>query len=213
MLGREMSRTLDHEKQKYDFIHSQSPEYSIKTFRYNLFDIKSEHFTEFGKLFVEKLLKAEKILDVGCGKGGFIKFFMERYDIPIEKFYGIDISEVAIQEFADNQNFKAASITDIPFDTGEFDVVLHFDGMEHIDPEWQDKALSELCRVSNKHLFLTIDMNKTVEDGRSLQQFNDPVHINLRPHKEWVNILKEYTPNIRSFVRNYTAMFYLEVGV
>lgn len=102
------------------------------------------------KYCLEDLKKVRgRILDVGCGAGGFakaIKFY--RNDLEV---YGIDISKKAILKAQKNPEgviFKEGSIYKLPFKDGFFDAVSIEDVLEHLeDPE---KGIIEIARVLKK---------------------------------------------------------------
>ncbi|HKQ60804.1 MAG TPA: class I SAM-dependent methyltransferase [Candidatus Polarisedimenticolaceae bacterium] len=66
--------------------------------------------------------------------------------LPIEGTHFVDISEPALARLRGRAAGVALrSITDLPFDDGQFDLVCAFDIVEHVDDE--HRAFSELARV------------------------------------------------------------------
>ena len=84
------------------------------------------------------------VLDVGCGKGAFSRRLMSAG----AKVSGIDITDEFVEVAARNvpaAEFKAASATDIPFESGSFDLVFCFEVLEHVPDT--EKAIAEMVRV------------------------------------------------------------------
>lgn len=98
------------------------------------------------QLFIRKLLKHGKLLDVGCGCGPFIQQG-DPGDI-----YGIDFSRFAVTHPLRGAEGKMiyGEVTDIPFKDNFFHIVTAFNMLEHIDPRTVDTCLDELFRVSSK---------------------------------------------------------------
>jgi ubiquinone/menaquinone biosynthesis C-methylase UbiE len=99
-----------------------------------------------------KIDATKRILDVGCGAGHTACLIAEQYGAHV---YGIDISEVMIAKaneragrmgLTDRVEFRTADAYQLPFDDGQFDVVL----IESVlTPLPGDKllALQEMTRV------------------------------------------------------------------
>ncbi len=77
------------------------------------------------------------VLDVGCGKGKFIRYFKERY--PHWTVTGIDPG------FSDGGSIRAGSVYSLPVSDNHADLVLLIEVMQHIGD--MGKAMSELSRV------------------------------------------------------------------
>jgi len=97
----------------------------------------------------------ESILDVGCGEG----FLMDSYRkaLPSARIVGVDIDAVAIEQ-AEQRNpgveFQLGSVLDLRFHDNVFDLIVCSEVLEHVpDPH---AALNELCRVSSKHVILSV---------------------------------------------------------
>lgn len=102
-----------------------------------------------------------KILDAGCGDGGFTEYCEEDNRLSQRSWlemhggpdaYGFDVNEERIEEakqlIKNGTKFMVASIKDIPFPNDYFDIV-HENGIfHHIDD--YDKAIEEINRVT-KH--------------------------------------------------------------
>lgn len=85
-----------------------------------------------------------KILDIGCGKGRYLKNLIE--DLPDSQCYGVDISKNVIAEKT-NQNivWEEGSLTHIPFRDNNFAMAYTCEALEHaVDIK---SAIREMARV------------------------------------------------------------------
>lgn len=97
--------------------------------------------------FVESLPIKAKILDVACGEGVLVEEFRQKgWDIE-----GIDLNYQS--EFV-----RRGDVCDLPYNNGEFDIVLFLDAFEHIEFKDQPMALSEINRVLNKSGYLVMSV-------------------------------------------------------
>ncbi len=102
---------------------------------------------EFVRDFLAKIPVDTRILDIGCGEGILVEEFRGRgYDI-----IGMDLNY-------SSEYVKKGDITAMPFDDGEFNLVLCLDIIEHLNFHEQEKAVAEVKRILKKDgkLLLTI---------------------------------------------------------
>lgn len=111
----------------------------------------------FHRLIVAKIaeLQPERFLDAGCGEGFVAEILLEQ--MPGLELTGFDFNPEAVAA-AQARNpagtFVTASIFDIPWPAGSFDVVGCFEVLEHqVDPR---SALRELARVTNRAAVLSV---------------------------------------------------------
>lgn len=96
-----------------------------------------------------------KLLDAGCGTGGFIDEFKQGFEC-----YGVDISEEAIK-FCKKRNLAnilQASVDKIPFADNVFNVVTTIDVIYHLLVEDESTALRELYRVLHEDGILILNL-------------------------------------------------------
>ena len=122
-----------------------------------------------------KALKPESVLDVGCAYGFLVKSLNDA-GIPAK---GVDVSTFAYKMRA-TDDMQVASVLDLPFEDGEFDLVVTIELLEHIREEDTNQALSELARVSRRGVHWIA--YKEVDD---LFQTKDVTHINIKPYVWW----------------------------
>lgn len=97
------------------------------------------------KEIVVDLPSDAKILDIGCGKGRYIKNLCKDY--PDKIFFAVDLSEKVLDYFSiDNVEKKRGNLTNIPYKDNYFDMVYSCEALEHaVDIE---SAIREMCRVT-----------------------------------------------------------------
>lgn len=107
---------------------------------------------------VERTDEQCKILDIGCGKGRYLKNLVLEY--PEKKYFAVDLSLSVMKFFnIDGVEKKQGNLTDIPFPDNYFDVVYTCEALEHaVDIE---SAVRELCRVvKSGGTIAIVDKNK-----------------------------------------------------
>ena len=76
--------------------------------------------------------------------------------------YGIELSKAVLESECPDMLQKGfvepGILTNLPFEDNSFDLVFSADVLEHIHPEEADRVVSELVRVSRRHLFLSISL-------------------------------------------------------
>lgn len=96
----------------------------------------------------------ERLLDVGCGSGGFL-LACKQAGLSVT---GLEPSEVMFRMARDRAASKAhlfkGRAEDLPFEDNEFDVVSFITSLEFIDDP--ELALAEAVRVSRNRLFLGV---------------------------------------------------------
>jgi ubiquinone/menaquinone biosynthesis C-methylase UbiE len=112
----------------------------------------------FKHLYRERLIrclsecrKGKRILEVGFGSGLTFPNLKEMYPFifGLEKNDPQIISKIEKQFSQKNISvyLTSGNLLNLPYDDGEFDTVLAISVLEHLYPEQQDRAFSELFRV------------------------------------------------------------------
>jgi len=120
------------------------------------------------------------VLDIGVGAGQFVNSLA--VSGRFERVCGIDITKHSNYErFTDSYELKTQNVADMPFDDGEFDVVVCMEVLEHLESETLVKALSEIRRVCRKQLLVTVPFNERVLPKYHCMRFTDEDVAHLFP--------------------------------
>ena len=116
-------------------------------------EIWYEHIHRYA--FAAPLVKGKNVLDAACGEG----YGAAHLSGCAETVHAVDISEQAVAHAreryqADNLQFQVADCCALPFADGQFDCVISFETLEHL--ENQDLLLQEFRRVLAADGFLII---------------------------------------------------------
>ena len=142
-------------------------------------------------------LAPKTVLDAGCGIGFLVEALRER---GVEAF-GLDISEYAITNAADEVRpfCEVASITDDL--TRRYDLIVCMEVLEHLPPHLARRAIENLTSHTDLVLF-----SSTPED------FREPTHLNVQPTEYWAGLFgsREFfrDPDFdASFVADHAILF------
>ena len=122
----------------------------------------------------------KKICDIGCGKGRYLKQLKK--DLPDNEYYAADLSTKVMERIDFAIEKKVGSITSIPYDDGQFDIVYTCEAFEHaINLE---AAFKELNRITKKGgIFVIID--KPIEKLGALEIDEWEQWVDTRKVKKW----------------------------
>ncbi len=118
---------------------------------------------------IVKKLKADSLIDIGCGDGDFLTKIVSLN--KLQKVAGSDFSQIRLKNAAKKLNPPAggktknvklihASIEKLPFNNHEFDVVTVLEVLEHI-PNLA-KAVSEIKRICRKYLIISVPSDEKI---------------------------------------------------
>ena len=137
-----------------------------------------------------------RILDAGCGEGINTALLLKQ--LPQARFVLFDVSKDALAYAktvcTERCSFENGSIKNMPFDDGQFELVLCTEVLEHIsEPE---TALTELKRVSSEYLLISVPHEPWFQIGNLLalnnicRLGNPPDHVNHWSYtgfQSWIN--------------------------
>jgi len=128
--------------------------------------IANEHLVRYQ--FASKFVRNKKVLDIACGSG-YGSAILAKAGAALVVGMDKDAEAVKIasaKDPLDNLIYKEGDATDIEARDAEFDVVVSFETIEHLQE--QDKYAMELSRVvSDDGLVLVSTPNKQVFGGRN----------------------------------------------
>ncbi len=102
---------------------------------------------------------AEKICDVGCGKGRYLKNLQKA--MPGAQYVGVDLSDRVMKDIGSSVETRNGILTQIPYADGAFDLVYTAEALEHsIFPENAVKEMLRVTRAGGE--VVIIDKNKSV---------------------------------------------------
>ncbi len=169
----------------------------------------------YGVQFVDNIcstLAFSSVLDAGAGNGDVIRKFASCG----KRAKGIELSSRAIELHA--PDLKASgqivkgSLTALPFDKDEFDLVFSSEVLEHLTETEVRQAVSELVRVAKRYLFLTISLRPSSN--------HNMYHPTLRPRAWWeqlfisegCEVLQKYVSELQRVIPNATVMEIMKAG-
>ncbi|MDU2211458.1 MAG: class I SAM-dependent methyltransferase, partial [Eubacterium sp.] len=100
-----------------------------------------------------------KVLDVGCGKGRYLKNLAT--ELPANKYFGVDISLTVMKYFEEFTQIekRQGNLTNIPYEDNYFDIVYTCEALEHaIDITSAIREMVRVTRTGGK--IIVIDKNK-----------------------------------------------------
>jgi len=131
----------------------------------------------FARLEVIVQYAHNKILDAGCASGEYVRHLVSKgYDA-----HGVDILPSEDWGGDSKDRFRRGDLQRLPYEDEEFETVLAFEVLEHIDDV--DGVLRELRRVTAKNLIVSVPdaavQPVLVESGLAYHHWVDRTHINF----------------------------------
>ena len=121
------------------------------------------------------------VLEVGCGEGLLAQHLLGQEPRP-NRFEACDLSIDLVRPDIDRFiKFRTASVYNLPYDSGEFDLVVCCEVLEHL--ERPERAMEELARVTRRGVLISTPREPlwrilNLLRGRyALQLGNTPGHI------------------------------------
>lgn len=121
------------------------------------------------------------ILDAGCGHA------VLRQTLKYKTYTGVDITDTPLPKGINDprQKFHVAPLYSLPFEDEQFDLAISTEVLEHIDPQYLDRAINELIRVSKVQV-ITVPYYQHVVNGQKL-------HLTVEKGDWWQTKLKKYS--------------------
>ena len=164
-------------------------------------DLLNEHMARYA--FAVRLARGKRVLDAGCG-AGYGSAEMARV---ADQVTGIDVAADAVEYaranyVADNLEFEQASVTELPYADGRFDLVVAFEVIEHLE-DWRG-FLNEARRVMapSGQLIVSTPNRLYYTESRG-QQGANPFHVHEFDFAEFTAELKAVFPHVSMFLENH----------
>jgi len=162
-------------------------------------ELQTEHEHRYHA--VAPLLSGMKVLDAACGTG-YGSDIIADYATSV---IGLDISTDAIAyatEHYQKPKFVVASIDNMPFDGDDFDAVVSFETIEHVEQELQIGFLDEVSRVLKPNgLFIISTVNKAVYTDKRNQK--NEFHLKEYYLPEFKKLLKKRFKTVEFFIQSF----------
>jgi len=202
---------VDHE---YSMINSRLASSGVEFMNHGLYDKKlikkipgdfKNQKLLYYSLFDGVKTKGKSILEVGCGRGGGIKFL--RDNLKFSKITAIDYNQANIdfckENNSDGVEFLLGDAENLEFENESFDIVLNVESA-HCYPDYQ-KFVSEVHRVLKPNgIFLSAD-TCDVDDSNS--DYYSSNLLSLKNYQVLFSVLeKDITPQVaESCARDYDS--------
>lgn len=138
---------------------------------------------------------ANSILDVGCGNGAFVNRLSGKYG----RVCGVDRSEAALS-FVKTEK-QLARVDQLPFASGEFDLVACMEVIEHLPQRVYEQALAEIARVAGKWILISVPYREDRRLGlvrcpKCLCEFNRSYHLRSFDERNLSSLFRGVDPDI-----------------
>ena len=156
-------------------------------------EIWYEHFHRY--IFAKQLVSGLDVLDAACGEGYGSVLLAD----SAKAVTGVDVSHAAIehaqqQYVADNLEFQAADCLDLPFGDDQFDCIVSFETLEHLDDH--EGLMKEFRRVLKPQGFLLVSSpDKKIYTDRQKNQ--NEFHVRELYRDELERLLGAHFPACR----------------
>lgn len=139
-------------------------------------------------IIIKFFLNPKNCLDVGCGTGKLVQT-LRRFGIDA---HGVELSDSALELARKEVKpfLKKGDIVKLPYEDSQFDLVLTFDVLEHVERAKIKKSINETIRVSKKNILHKI---YTKENGYiSWFHAKDYSHISVFNKKFWQRLFLQH---------------------
>jgi len=141
---------------------TKSPLYSDEFYKYQQ-DRSYMSAIEYAK-HLHNYLSIDSIIDIGCGRGAWIKAFCHEFDIkkPTEDAMGIDGPWNYGKDLAEEFNFLPYNLDEcqnLPLNR-RFDLAISLELAEHLSPRSSQSLVDALCKLSDVIIFSAATRNQ-----------------------------------------------------
>ena len=141
-------------------------------------------------------LSGKRVLDIGCGKGRFLRIMKKLY--PRSLLWGLDISPKMLNFIPKGISRRQGVMTNLPFEDNFFDMVFASQSLEHaVEVE---NAVMEMCRVTKVGGKIVV-IDKNIKKWGSLAT---PHWEKWFGQKEVESMFRKYCSNVSSEIIPYT---------
>jgi SAM-dependent methyltransferase len=142
-----------------------------------------------------------RILDVGCGKGFLLHDFTQV--IPNAQVRGVDISGYAVAHAMDEVSafLQVGNVTNLPFESGSFDLVVAINTLHNLYVGDLKLALQELERLA-PHKYVVMDSYRTEQEKVNLLNWQLTCECFYTP-QEWEWLFREW-----GYTGDYAFVFF-----
>ncbi len=103
---------------------------------------------------VWKPVTPQRVLEVGCGSGVFLEWFMSQGHMVTGLEPSSSSLELARRKLGPKAQFDQGFAENLPYDDNEFDTVALINTLEFVDEPF--RALKEACRVARRNVLLGV---------------------------------------------------------
>lgn len=124
---------------------------------------------------LDKYLVGKKILDAGCGGGGYVEFLSQK-GLEVTGVDKYDEFLLLARERGRLGAYIQGDVTNLPFPDKTFDCTYCFDVLEHVDDQL---AIRELIRVTRHRLILAVPKEDEIMNafGLTFLHYQDKTHL------------------------------------
>ena len=163
--------------------------------------VLAEHLARYR--LARQLASGRRVLDVACGEGYGSAMLAAAGAIAVT---GVDVDAQTVEHVKRRHGIDSvqADIRSLPFDDGEFDLVVSFETIEHV--EEPERALDELARVRSAGGLVVLST-----PNASQYLVENEFHVREFGHDEFVDLLRARFSSVRLlFQHNWLASAILD---